>query len=83
MACFHLWDEERCAPGACRPRDTHTLNSLPPTKTVRGIASLEGKLRAVLRAHIEMRAALSASEIQQYNVLRGYGLRAEQQHPRH
>lgn len=50
------------------------------------IAALEGKLRAVhLRAHIVMRAALSESEIQQYNVLRGYGPPAEQQHqhPRH
>ena len=39
----------------------------------RRIAALEGELRAVhLRAHIEMRAALSGPEIQQYNALRGY-----------
>jgi hypothetical protein len=50
------------------------------------IAALEGKLRAVhLRAHIAMRAALSASEVQQYNTLRGYEEPADQQHhhPRH
>jgi hypothetical protein len=55
-------------------------------RTIR-IAALEGELRAVhLRAHIQMRAALSPSQIQQYNVLRGYaGAPAEQQHhhPRH
>ena len=49
------------------------------------IAALEGKLRAVhLRAHIAMRAALSPSEIQQYNAVRGYEVPAEEQHhPRH
>jgi hypothetical protein len=54
-------------------------------RTIR-IGALEGELRAVhLRAHIEMRAELSESEIQQYNVLRGYGQPTEQQHqhPRH
>lgn len=50
------------------------------------IAALEGKLRAVhLRAHITMRAVLSASEIQRYNTLRGYDEPVDQQHhhPRH
>lgn len=38
----------------------------------RRIAALEGELRAVhLRAHIEMRAALSPPEVQRYDVLRG------------
>jgi len=51
-------------------------------RTIR-LGALEGELRAVhLRAHIEMRAALSESEIQQYNVLRGYG-EQQHQHPRH
>ena len=48
------------------------------------IAALEGELRAVhLRAHVEMRAALSAAEIQQYNALRGYGGAPPRQHPPH
>jgi hypothetical protein len=48
------------------------------------IAALEGELRAVhLRAHVEMRAALSAPEIQQYNALRGYGAAPPRQHPPH
>jgi hypothetical protein len=51
------------------------------------IAGLDGTLRAVhLRAHIAMRAALSASEIQQYNTLRGYDaprVQQEHQHRRH
>jgi len=48
------------------------------------IAALEGELRAVhLRAHIEMRAVLSAPQIQRYNELRGYvtGAPTEHQHP--
>jgi hypothetical protein len=56
------------------------------THTLR-IAALEGELRAVhLRAHIQMRAALSASQVQRYNTLRGYESPAGQpqhQHPRH
>jgi hypothetical protein len=45
------------------------------------IAALEGELRAVhLRAHIEMRAALSTSEIQQYNVIRGYDVSPGHRH---
>jgi hypothetical protein len=48
------------------------------------IAALEGELRAVhLRAHIEMRAALSGPEIQQYNSLRGYVEAPEHQHKPH
>ena len=45
------------------------------------IASLEGELRAVhLRAHIQMRAALSAPDIQKYNTIRGYDVPVEEQH---
>jgi hypothetical protein len=48
------------------------------------IAALDGELRAVhLRAHVEMRAALAAPEIQQYNALRGYGAAPQRQHPPH
>ena len=51
------------------------------------IAALEGELRAVhLRAHIRMRAALTASQIQQYNTLRGYESPVgppQHRHPRH
>ena len=48
------------------------------------IAGLEGKLRAVhLRAHIAMRSALSPSEIEHYNTIRGYGVPPEEQHHRH
>jgi hypothetical protein len=48
------------------------------------IAALEGKLRAVhLRAHIAMRAALSPTEIQRYNTIRGYDVPTEQQHQHH
>jgi hypothetical protein len=51
------------------------------------IAALEGELRAVhLRAHIQMRAALTASQIQQYNTVRGYDSpvgQPQHQHPRH
>jgi hypothetical protein len=48
----------------------------------RRIAALEGELRAVhLRAHIEMRAALSAPEVQRYDVLRGN--RPAPEHPPH
>ncbi len=48
------------------------------------IGALEGELRAVhLRAHVEMRAALSAAEIQRYNALRGYGTAPQPQHPPH
>jgi hypothetical protein len=48
------------------------------------IAALEGELRAVhLRAHIEMRAALSGPEIQRYNVLRGYVTAPEHHHKPH
>jgi len=55
------------------------------TRTLR-IASLEGERRAVhLRAHIQMRAALSAPDIQKYNAIRGYDVPAEEQqhHYRH
>ena len=48
------------------------------------IAALEGELRAVhLRAHVEMRAALSTAEIQRYNALRGYGAAPPRQHSPH
>jgi hypothetical protein len=51
------------------------------------IAALDGELRAVhLRAHIAMRAALSASQIQRYNTLRGYDappVQQQHQHRRH
>lgn len=50
----------------------------------RRIAALEGELRAVhLRAHIEMRAALSTGEVQQYNALRGYDAAPERPHSPH
>jgi len=79
----HILREEQSLEGEFR---AGRINEVDLHARTTRIAALEGELRAVhLRAHIEMRAALSASEIQQYNTLRGYGSPAEQQHhhPRH
>jgi hypothetical protein len=54
-------------------------------RIVSRIAQLQGDLRVVhLKAHLEMKRVLSASQIKKYDELRGYGKGAEEhQHKQH
>jgi hypothetical protein len=56
-------------------------NTPAVTRLTSEAAELQGRLRAVhLRAHVEVRDLLSATQIQKYGTLRGYGQGAHQGH---